>query len=195
MYSAVAIVAITVALASAVYSQVHFGVVAGPVFSFESYSVMGVPSILHLEINSSSPSAISELRVDGASSLSGILELVPTGYSDVGSLCSPDAATFFSVNTTAGVLQVSSDGESWIDGVGGSVAQVGPGVHEIIISDASTCTITLPNGGQATYPSPSVLTIPRIGESELSTVLLIPYYTSGHEATAVFTGGIEDVDF
>jgi len=195
VYSAVAIVAITVALSSAVYSQAHFSVGTRPVFSFETYSVVGSPSILHLQVNSSSPSELSEVRLDEASSYSGVLALGPSGYSTLESLCAGGVATFFSVNTTAGALSVSSNGEAWIDGVQGTSAQVGPGLHELVISDASVCTVILPDGRSVQYPSASVSTVPRIGDSQFTTTLLVPFNNSGHSITAVFGSAIEVVDF
>jgi len=195
VYSAVVIVAITVALASLVYSGVRFSPEARPVYSFESYSVLGDPSVLHLQINSSMPSEISELRLDDASSLSGILALTPSGYVSVGELCGSGVTTFFSVNTTAGSILISGGGQAWIDGVAESGAQVSAGIHELMIADASACTIALPGGLVAAYPSPWVSTIPRIGQSELDAVVLVPYSGTGHSVTAVFGSGVEVFDF
>jgi hypothetical protein len=191
----VVIVAITVALASLAYSQVHFSVGQRPVYSYSSYSVFGEPSILHLQLNSSAPSQLKELRLDGASSLTGVLVVTSSGYSSLQSLCSATATSFFSVNTTAGVLRVLTDGQAWIDGSEASSAQVGAGTHEVIIAGGSQCTLTLPGGATAAYPSPSISTIPRVGESELSATVLVPFETSGHRITAVYDGGIEVVDF
>ena len=195
VYSAVLIVAVTLAISSVVYSQLHFPVDSRPVYSFEAYSVVGAPSILHVQVNSSSQSALDELRVDGASSSSGILALMGSSYGTLGSLCGRNATTFFSVNTTQGTILVSSDGASWIDGVEERSAQVTPGVHELIISDALTCDVVLPGGETAGYPSPSVSSVPEISSAPLSFVLLVPYETSSHTVTAVFNGAIETFGF
>jgi hypothetical protein len=71
-YSAVLIVAITLALSSFVYSEVRVPVRDRPIYSLRSFTVLGSPSMLHVQVNSSSPSVLTELRVDGASSSSGI---------------------------------------------------------------------------------------------------------------------------
>ena len=113
-YSAVLIVAVTLALSSFVFSEVRFPVSDRPVYSFNSYAVLGSPSMLHVQVNSSSPSALSELRVDDASSLSGILALEGSLYSSVKTLCATGATTFFSVNTTRGSLTVKDNGVTWI---------------------------------------------------------------------------------
>jgi hypothetical protein len=191
----VVIVAVTIALSSLVYSQMHFPVTAHPVFSFETYSVAGSPSILHVQVNSSSQAELAELRVDEASSSSGILALIGSSYGTLRSLCASNATTFFSVTTTQGTIQVSGDGSSWIDGAEEGTAQVPAGQHELIISDASTCEVTLPGGEAVGYLSPPVSSVPEITSSPETMAILVPYETSSHTITAVFDGAIETIGF
>jgi hypothetical protein len=191
----VLIVAITLALSSFVYSEVRAPVRDQPVYAFRSFPVLGSLSILHAQVNSSTPSVLSELRVDDASSSSGILALEGSRYSSLQSLCAPYAATFFSVNTTRGSLTVDDNGATWIDGIEEASSQVEPGIHELVISGASVCTVTLPDGQSAVYPSGSVSTVPEVTTSPESLLLLIPFQAGGHTITAVFEGAIETYGF
>jgi hypothetical protein len=197
VYAAVLIAAITIALSFFVYSQIHYSVTQESVYSFRTYSVFGNPSLLYIEINSSSPSPLSELRVDQASSLSGILALEGSSYGTISSLCGPGTTTFFSVSTTSGLLKVSADGPAWIDGSEETASPVDAGIHEVIIADASSCTVTLPDGGVVSFNSSAVTSVAEVASSSssVSRLILIPYETNGHSLTAVFSGAIETVAF
>jgi hypothetical protein len=198
LYAAILIVAITLVLASLVYSQLRYPVRPQPVYSSTSYSILGSPSILHLRINSSSASSISELRIDSASSSQpGILALQGgAGYSAIPTLCAADTTTFFSVNVTLrGELQVAGNGIPWVDGIQTSAAVVVPGLHEVMISNATTCAVTLPGEEHVAFPSPYILSVPEETTSSLSVTLLVPYLSSPHSLTAIMTGGIETFAF
>jgi len=189
------VAAVTLATSYMVYSLVTFHVSPAPVYSESSFSIYGSPSFLHLRVNATSGTSPVEFRIDGASSLSGILRLTTSGYSNFGGLCAPGSTTFFAVLTAGGTLTVSGSGKSWIDGVAISAAQVQPGWHELIILNGSGCSVTLPGGGQATVTSSMVSSIPVESSSNRSFLFLIPYYTPGHVATIIFDGGTEVVDF
>ncbi len=195
LYAGLTIVAITFALSFLVYSEVHVSVRSQPVYSFESYSVYGTTSFLHLSINASGPTALSQFRVDGASSSSGILELTSSGYQIAETLCSSGATSFFSVDSPSGILTVGSSGPVWIDGTESASAHVAAGWHEIVVSDSSSCQVTLPGGEQVSYPSQAVSSMPVVQEGPGSFDSMIPFVTSGHLITAVFDGAIETYAF
>lgn len=195
MYSAVIVAAVTLALSCAVYSLADFQVSPSPVYSVSSFSVYGSPSLLHLQVNSTARTAPAELRIDNGSSLSGILELTASGYSETSSICGPGSTTFFSVRTGSGTLSVSGAGTAWIDGRRASSALVEPGFHELIISNGAGCSVSLPGGGLVSGPSAAVSSIPVESMNQLSYLFFIPYYTGGHVVTVIFDGGTEVVGF
>ena len=196
VYAVAMIVAMTVALAAFAYSQAHYPVSRETVYSLSSYSILGSPSILHLQVNSSVRVSLSEVRLDSASSESGVLALVGGGYTTVESLCGPRETTFFSVEVAAGgAIQVEGNGSSWIDGEAGPEVKVEPGVHEIMISNSPGCRVELPGGAIASFPSAQVSSAPEYSTSSSSAVLLIPYVASPHSVTLVLSGGIETFDF
>ncbi len=195
LYSALVLVVITVAASYLVYSFARFPDTAHPVYTVSSYAIYGSPSFLHLEIRSSSPSSPLELRLDATSSSSGVLELTASGYSSTDQLCAPGATTFFAVQAGPGTLSIAGAGTSWIDGVSGPSAVVTPGWHELVVANGSDCTVTLPDGRRASYPSASLSTIPMLSLLPQSFVFLIPYRVTGHVVTVVFEGGVEVTGF
>jgi len=195
VYSAAVVVAITLVLSGAVYSLADFHVAPVPVYSTSSFSVYANPSFLHVNVNSSAPTAPAELRIDSASSLGGFLTLTATGYSTAGAICSSGRTTFFSVSSGPGTISISGPGDSWIDGVEESSASVQSGWHEVVLVGGSGCVVNLPGGVQVSGPSPSTSSVPMESSSPRSFVFLIPYYFSGHVATIVFDGGTQVVGF
>lgn len=193
--SAALIVAVTLALSGAAYALADFHVSPVPVFTQNSFSIFGTPSFLHIQVNSSSPASLAEFQLDDASSASGFLALTAAGYSVTGSLCAQGAITFFSVSSGSGTISVSGSGVSWIDGVETSSETVESGWHEVVISNGSNCSISLPNGVLVDGPSPGVSTLPVLTSSDRSFTFLVPYYSSGHVATIVFDGGTQVVGF
>jgi hypothetical protein len=195
VYSAALIVAITLALSGAVYSLSDFHVTPVPVYTTSSFSVYANPSFLHIQVNSSAPSAPAELRIDNASSLAGFLELSTAGYSTTNLICSAGETTFFSVSAGPGTISVSGSGVSWIDGIEGSSAEVQRGWHEVALSGGSGCVVTLPGGTEVSGPSPSSSPLPMESLSSRTFVFLVPFYSSGHVATIVFDGGSQVLGF
>lgn len=195
VYAGVLIVSVTLALSAYVYSQAHYSVTSQPVYVDRSFDVYGSPSILHLQVNSSAPTTVGEERVDAASSSQGILRLTSSGYAAGNSLCASGESTFFSVNSTSGPLKVSTDGSSWIDGVESRLLVVGAGWHEVIIDDGKSCSLTLPDGSQPVYPSPSISGVARFSSLRQSFLFLVPYLHSGHVVTLVFSGSVEQYAF
>jgi hypothetical protein len=98
--------------------------------------------------------------------------------------------TFFSVYTGNGVLSVTADGTTFIDGVQATSSTVTGGWHELIISNASSCEIVVPGGSQVSYPSSLVSTVPLAQPTPQSFVFLIPFETTGHSVTVSFDGGV-----
>ena len=189
------LVAMTLALAAFAYSQAHYPVSHEPVYSLSSYSILGSPSVLHLQVNSTARVSLSEVRLDSASSETGVLALVGGEYTTVEALCGLGETTFFSVETAGGTIQVAGGGSSWIDGQAGPDATVNPGVHEIMISNSGVCQVELPGGALLSFPSDRVSSVPEFSTSAPSAVLLIPYLSSPHSAMLVLPGAIETIDF
>lgn len=195
MYSAVVVVAVTLALSYAVYAQAKFPVSAQPVYTASSYVIYGSPSMFLLRVNSSAPSSVVELSLDSASSLSGVLELGGSGYGTTDSLCASGETTFFSVYSDAGILSVEDNGMTWIDGNSINALPVVQGWNEVIISNASSCTVKLPNGQALGFPSDFLSTVPLQQPLPQSFVFLIPCLTFGHTVTLAFNQGAETYAF
>jgi hypothetical protein len=189
------VVAVTVALSYMVYSEVRVPVAARPIFVASSTERFGSPSVLELAVNSSAPTSVSEFRVDGASSLSGVLALSGSGYTSSDSLCAAGETTFFSVLTGSGLLSVTGPGSTIIDGSAVSSEAVSAGWHQLMISDSAACTVTLPGGTALTYPSADVSTVPFAAAGSRSFVFLIPFVSVGHTVTISFAGGVEVYGF
>lgn len=195
VYSALVVVAVTLALSYVAYAQARFPVSAQPTYVASSYVIYGSPSMFLLRVNSSEPSSVVELSLDSASSLSGVLELRDSGYDTTDSLCSQSVTTFFSVYTGAGTLSVEDNGLTWIDGNSSDALPVLQGWHEVIISNASSCTVKLPGGQALEYPSDLLSTIPLQQPIPQSFVFIIPCSTFGHTVTLSFNEGSETYGF
>lgn len=195
IYSGLLIVAVTLAVSYFVYAEVRFPVQREPVYSEGSYSVYGTPAFLHLQVNASASSQAAQFAIDEASSSDGVLALSQGAYVTGQSLCGEGVTTFFSVNTTAGVLSVNSTGPAWVNGVEGSSANVSAGWNEVAISNSSSCAVTLPGGQLAEYPSPEVSAMPRVGDGSISFLFLVPYETDGHTVAVTFDGAVETYAF
>jgi hypothetical protein len=195
VYSAVVVASVTLAVSYAVYSLATFHASPAPVYTESSFSVYGSPSFLFVRVNASSATTPAEVRVDGSSSLSGILRLTGSGYSNIDAFCAPGSTTFFSVLTSSGQLGVTGSGRVWIDGASGPSSLVRTGWHEIVIADGSGCSVSVPGSGQVTVTSPLVSPIPKESSNSRSFRFMIPYVSPGHLVTMVFDGGTQLVDF
>ena len=184
------LVAVTLALSYLVFSQARFPITAQPVFVVTATQRSGTPSVLRLLVNSSAASSVTEFRLDGSSSLSGVLALEGGAYTTSGSLCGTGMTTFFSVYTGDGVLSVSAGGTTSVDGTQETSSAVSQGWHELTISNSSRCEVTLPGGATLTYPSRLVSAIPFTQPTSQSFVFLIPYDAPDHEVTIAFRGGV-----
>lgn len=195
IYSGLLVVSVTLAVSYFVYAEVRFPVTPQPVYTTSAYTVYGSPAFLHLEVNASGPSPVVQFTLDSTPSTSGVLALSGSGYAAGDSLCAAGVTTFFSVNSSSGVLSVGSSGPAWIDGVAESDANVSAGWNEVAIANSTSCTVTLPGGVAVEYPSSLVSTIPKVGAGDDSFLFLVPYETGGHEAAATFAGAVETYAF
>ncbi len=186
-----------VSLSYLVYSQAPRPDSSGHlVFLNDVRHIIGSPSLALVAINSSAPDTVVELDIDEASSSAGILALVGSSYSPFKSLCAEGATTFFSVYAPAsGELFINADGKSWVDGYAATSLRVSPGWHEVILSGARSCEITLPGGHVLTTPGSGVNPIPVIGRLESrSFALYLPFAGSRHQLQVLFTGGVDSIE-
>lgn len=185
------LVGISLSLSYVVYEGVDR--LAAPrqvVFSNQLDQIPGSPGLLQVSVYASSPSDPVALVADNVSSTSGILLFDGSGYASSGQLCSAGGTTFFSVYTGSGTLQTVSDGRSWIDGYWTSSLVVQPGWHEVMFSDASSCTVTNTDGVAVAYPGSDISAVPLIGpvpSAELS--FYLPSNGGPHQFLLVFQDG------
>lgn len=195
LYGAVLLVAVTLSLGYAAYENVRLPASREPVFVYGSYTVYGYPSLMFVTVNWSAPATPEFMSIDKASTSGGILAFDGSGYRAVNQLCAPALTTFFSITTGSGTLTVSSDGKVWIDGVQESSASVTPGMHELLISGATGCSIRLPDGSTVSYPSTSVSALPISFDGGGSLRTVIPYVSVGHDLLLVFDTGEASLGF
>lgn len=198
----VVLVVISLALAAVVYQGMKGLARTGPepVFVAAVTPLGGSLGIERVVLNASSATTVSSLSVDSASSGSGVLALAGSRYLASSSLCGANVTTFFSVLASqAGTLSVSSDGESWVSGTWAVAAPVSAGWQEVIIQDASTCTVELPGG--ATLPAqwtsgPGALSsVPAEGAlSGTGFTFFIPTGPGEHTVLITTNGGFADVE-
>jgi flagellin-like protein len=185
------LVAIALSLSYAVYEGVSR--LAPPktvVYSNQVLTIGGSPAIEKIQVNASSSSVLQAVEADSVGSPSGILYFDGTDYGTTHQLCLAGATTFFSVlASTPGRIEVASSGQVWIDGVSTDSLPVTPGWQEVMISDASSCSVTS-DGQSLTYPGEQVSTIPIIGSaSSTNFTLYLPTDGTGHSLVLVFDGG------
>jgi hypothetical protein len=197
VYSSLVIIAMVVSLSYLVYSQASRPTPSGHlVFLNDIRHIFGSPSLVLISINSSALDTVVELDIDEASSSTGILALLGSSYTTVKSLCAEGATTFFSVYAAdSGELAIQADGASWVDGYAATSLRVGAGWHEVILSSARNCEITLPGGHVLTSPGSGVNSIPVIGRDESrSFALYLPFAGSRHQLQVLFTGGVDSLE-
>lgn len=191
------LVAISLTLSYVVYQGVRSFSSGGgaPTFENQVTLLQGTPDILRLAVNSSQQSTPLSLEAESASSQSGILYFDGSGYGATSSLCLPTATTFFSVYAaSAGNIQITSDGRSWIDGQWATSLMVQPGWHEVMISDASSCDLTTPGAPAVAYPSKTVSGVPLVGASPSdSFTFYVPTDGSDDPLLIVFNGGYDQI--
>lgn len=122
--------------------------------------------ILLVTVNASQQETPAALEAGSAISSQGLLYLTTSGsYGTLSaSLCTAGATTFFSVfSATPGILQVQSNGESWIDGRWANSLAVASGWNEVMISNASSCLVVMPDGVTASGLEEQVSPVPIIG--------------------------------
>ena len=188
------LVAISLSLSVVVYEGVsRFAPPREEVFSNQLTDLGGAPPIVEAQVSASSVGAPQALEADEASSNSGILYFDGTGYGTAQQLCLPNATTFFSVYTaSSGLLQASSSGNAWIQGEWTTSLAVGPGWHEVMFSDASTCQVSGPGGSEYSFPGPDVSSVPVVGSVPSNTyALYIPTDGLHHSFVLVFEGGFD----
>jgi len=148
-------------------------------FANQLLLLQGSPDdVLQVKVNSSRLETPVALEVDGASSRNGVLYLDGAGRygATPSSLCLPAATTFFSVySQAAGRLLVQSDGQAWIDGHWASSLYVTSGWNEVMISDASSCSIVTTSGATVSGPGAAVSGLPITGSvPSASFILYVP---------------------
>jgi hypothetical protein len=164
------------------------------VFANQVSPVGGPLGLVKLSINSSSTGMLLTFEAGDASSQSGVLYFDGAGYGTTQRLCLPDATTFFSVHTTAGVLNVSGDGKSWIDGYWTTSLDVDDGWQEVMFSDSSSCGITLNDGVSVTYPGDDFSTLPLMGTLPSSSyIMYVPTAGPAGPFLLVFEGGYDSI--
>ncbi|MGD0638414.1 MAG: hypothetical protein ABSA72_10295 [Nitrososphaerales archaeon] len=188
------LVSISLSLAFIVYEGVsRFTPPREDVFSNQLTVLGGTPSIVEAQVNASSEGTPQALEADDASSHSGILFFNGTGYGTTQLLCLPGSITFFSVYTpSSALLTATSNGMAWIQGQWTSSLTVGPGWHEVMFSDASSCQVSGPSGEEFSSPGPDVSSVPVIGSVPSSSFILY-FPTDGlhHSLILVFEGGFD----
>jgi len=196
--AAVVLVAVTLGLASVVYSALKREVFEPEgVFSNSLVEIGGNPPLVRIGVNSSQSVALTSFGADGASSANGVLFIDSAGYHTLGgSLCDGGGTTFFSVMTTqSGDVQVTSNGESWISGSWTSSSQETPGWHEVMIEGATSCSVTLPGGQVVTAPGALTSSVPVEGPlNGTSFLLYVPTDASEHVYLLTSDGGLDTIE-
>ena len=190
------LVAISLSLSYVVYEGVsRFSPGRQEIFTNQVIDIGGSPEILEIRVNASSPGAPTALDADSASSQTGLLYFDGTSFGTTKQLCLPNATTFFSVYAeTAGLLQAASNGRTWIDGHLTGSLNVGPGWHEVMFSDASSCEVRGTGGSPLTYPGGDVDSVPILGLATSSSfTLFIPTDGLSHSLVLVFEGGLDQL--
>jgi hypothetical protein len=197
----VVLVVLSLSLGSIVYNGLkkETGLTAEPVFVNEKTLIGGNPPIARVFVNASSPTSVTSLSVDEASSKDGILTFDGSSFSTSGALCAAGETTFFSVLAPqAGTLTVTTDGRAWVAGTFGSAVTVTPGWQELMIQAGTSCSIVLPGGqsvpGRWNSSSPIVSSIPIEGVlSGTAFVLYVPDGGGPHRLLVTTTGGFDAV--
>jgi len=197
----IVLVVISLSLASVVYEGLRreASLDPEPVFANEETPLGGSPVIERVEVNSSSPTTISSMSLDSASSSAGILEFRGSGYSTTSSLCAAGATTFFSVMASqAGLLQVATDGQAWIAGEWGNSVSVSQGWQEVMIQGGASCSVTLPGGQEvpAAWSESSTLlsSVPVEGPlAGTAFTFFLPTGGGSHGLLITSSGGFDDV--
>lgn len=191
------LIVVSLSLASVVYDGLKSAtrVSAQPVFINEETAIAGSPAMVLLAVNASAPTSITSLSVDAASSAGGILAL-GSGYTSTANYCAAGSTTFFSVYASQpGTLQVTGNGEAWISGRWWRSAQVSAGWQEVVISNATICSVILPGGqvisGQWSPSSVFVTGIPAQGSlSGIAFTFYLPA-AGNHRVLITTTGGFD----
>ena len=181
----VILVVLSLSLASVVYSGIkrESNIQQQPVFVNVETLVGGNPPILAVTVNASASTTVTSLSLDEASSVAGVLAFDGNAFTDSTSLCSPGKTTLFSVDVSQrGTLAVSTNGVAWASGSVGTSFAVQPGWHEVMISNGSTCTITMPGGQTVSGPWTATIAV-------LSSLPLDGSRTGPHFAIFVAEGG------
>ena len=189
------LVSITLSLSYVVYESVsRISPPAQMVFTNQLVQVGGNVGLVLVSVNSSELGTPVAFQAGDVTSNSGILYFDGVGYGATHQLCLANATTFFAVHTTTGTLQARSNGTNWIDGQLTSALDVGAGWHEVVFSDSSSCSVTLPGGLPATYPSGEVSTLPLMGAlPSHSYQLYVPTGGSVGTLALVFNGGYDRI--
>lgn len=165
------------------------------VYSNQVLTIDGSPEIEELQVNASSESVLQAVEADSAGSPSGILYFNGTNYGTTRQLCLAGGTTFFSILAESpGQVDVTASGPVWIDGASTDSLSVAPGWQEVMISDASSCSVVAPGGSSLAYPSEQVSSIPLIGTmSSTSFTLFVPTDGRSHSLVLVFDGGYDRI--
>jgi hypothetical protein len=189
------LVGIALSLSYVVYEGVS--TIAPPeqeVFTNQVNQVGGPQGIVQIVVNASSPGSPLAFEAGGSSSQSGILYFDGAGYGTTHGLCLAGATTFFSILTGSGTITTTGNGESWIDGQWTDSLVVRAGWQEVMFSNASSCTITMPGGRTAVFPGADVSPIPLIGSVPSSAFdLYVPAGSSTGPFLLAFDGSYDRI--
>ncbi|MDA4122316.1 MAG: hypothetical protein OK456_03945 [Thaumarchaeota archaeon] len=157
--------------------------------------------LLLVLVNASELVTPAALEVQGQSSEGGVLYLGQSGsYGSLGaSLCLSGGTTFFSVHSNAsGLLQVQSNGQSWIDGHLVSSLSVSSGWNEVMITNATSCSVVTPDGSVIFGPGSEVSGFPVTGTLPASSLnFYVPSDGSGTDSQILLVfagGGVDQID-
>lgn len=193
LLSVLVIVALVIALSSFILTQARpISPKTESIVLKNSYIVRGSPSLYFLQLNLSSPSQLKEFSIDTASSGNGVIALRGDSYFNTDKLCIADSVTFFSIKIqNKSLIDVSSDGNVWIDGVSTYSRFLDKGYHSIVISNGSYCNITLAG---FKFSMEDISMIPEYSISPISHMLIIPFYQLHHRVNVMYEWGMVDID-
>jgi hypothetical protein len=189
------LVSITLSLAYVVYEGVsRFAPPEQDVFTNQVSQVGGSPALVLVVVNASSPGTPLAFEAGAASSQVGVLYFDGTRYGTSHQLCLANATTFFSVYTGDGVLRAAGNGRAWIDGYWTDALEVRSGWQEVMFADASSCTVTGPDGTAVAYPDADISALPIMGALPSSSfVLYVPTGGLSGSFLMVFDGSYDRI--
>ncbi len=190
LYATLVVISITFSMSYVIYSELSAPRTGDRLVFLNRTSVIeGPPELVLLQVNVSKPTTLVSVQIDNISASSGILALGLNGYANSPTPCGSGLVTFFSVRTSAPAqLNLRSNGETWMGGYWSNAGAVGVGWTEVMINNASSCSVSVPGG--------TISTLPLSGTNESTNFrLFLPVASGTHYALLMFTGGFDKVAF